>query len=380
PQPEGVHIRQHGSRLGFGPGWLWAVITLGLLLIIARQLNTQPVLVFGLVAVGGLIALGVFAGFYKPRYVVPFAPLMLIWLGMVLADGLASASARWHAIGVLGVVVTVALLGARNLLPRDWRDDWTAAAAFIAAHDRSDDVVAVVPDWGQEAARYHYDGVAPVRGFFPQVGAGMDLDAAVGPYVVDARRFWAVRYQPEVSDPNGVALSWFDAHCPVAVRAFPAGASVALHVCEPRVAALPDGVTPAEIVFDARVVLRGYDVPVREAALDGGRLYTGSGRVLVTTYWAALTSAGDLTPRVQITAPSGAVYGGALPSVARVPTGDWEVGAIYELIYDVNLNPTTPPGVYNVEVTVLGANGVLTSAAGPGAGATWFIAGQVSLE
>ncbi|MGV2437244.1 MAG UNVERIFIED_CONTAM: hypothetical protein LVT10_22025 [Anaerolineae bacterium] len=52
---------------------------------------------------------------------------------------------------------------------------------------------------------------------------------------------------------------------------------------------------------------------------------------------------------------------------------------IIRVHYDLNINPETPRGRYNVEVMVLDS-GVPVTAQGDGAGATWFIAGQVMVR
>ncbi len=331
--------------------------------------------VFVLVGGAGIMALGM-AGLYKPRYVVPFAPLLL--LPLAWSTGRLFSRDRLTGGPLALLLLGSAILGLWMLPSYGWRDDWTAAADYINAHTLPGDVVAVVPDWGQEAMRYHHEGEAPIRGFFPQIGPSLDLEAAFGPFVADAPRIWLVRYQPEVSDPDGLAQAWFDDRCPAVTRAFPAGIQISLHQCIPIREAVPASAEEISVTFGEGVVLRGYRVGDRDVRARETRLYDESGRVLVTLFWERLSDTPNLgTPRVQLTTPGGAVYGGALPNAALPPPSDWPVGEIVTAHDDLNLNPDTPPGLYNVEVMVLGPDGAPFPARGPGAGANWFIAGQV---
>jgi mannosyltransferase len=327
------------------------------------------------VAYVGLVILGVAAGLYKPRYVVPFAPLLLL----PVAWGAGRLLSRDRASGGVMLLVLLITMGAgqRALLARDWRDDWTAAAAYIQDHTLPGDVVLVVPDWGQEALRYHYDGAAPVRGFFPQVGPGLDLDAAFGPYIAEAGRVWVVRYQPSVSDPDDRALKWFEERCAPAAQVFPAGMQIRLYDCDRSQATIPAVAQPVNIEFGGALGLRGVFVPRQTTAATDARLYDESGRVLVTLYWEALRPGLDVIPRVQLTTPGGAVYGAALPDPAAQAVSTWQPGEVITAYYDLNLNPTTPPGLYNLEVMVLGTDAAPLAAVGAGAGARWYIAGQV---
>ena len=76
----------------------------------------------------------------------------------------------------------------------------------------------------------------------------------------------------------------------------------------------------------------------------------------------------------------GGVWGGALERSMDVlhqyPLANWQTGQIYEVPFDLNLNPDTPPGLYRVEVMLLDANGAPLPATGANAGANWAFAGE----
>jgi hypothetical protein len=313
---------------------------------------------------------------FKPRYVAAFAPL---WFAAVV---MASGRGRTAVTGALAVVMAFSLYQNTG---HGWRDDWTAAADFIETYTTPGDAVLVVPDWGQEALRYHYDGGAPVRGFFPQIRPALDLDTAFGDYVDDYQRVWLVRYQPEVSDPDGLARAWFTERGAVATQAFPAGMQITLFDMQPVNPALPPGARPFNAQFGGALALRGVSLPegLTTPAVNP-RLYNGSGRVLAALHWEALRANAPHTPRVRLTDTFGQVYGGALDHPNRVearhPVSAWQPGEIVTTYYDLNLNPQTPPGVYNVEVMVLDETGAPLDATGTDAGDFWAVAGQVTVR
>jgi len=92
-------------------------------------------------------------------------------------------------------------------------------------------------------------------------------------------------------------------------------------------------------------------------------------------------------PRVRITNKFGQVFGSELSASDgadlwhRMPVSTWQPGQIWQAISIVNLNPATPPGVYNVEVTVLDpATNQPLSASGKDSGASWVIAGHFTVN
>ena len=312
---------------------------------------------------------------FKPRYVVPFAGLWLV----TVVTGLARVRVQWLGVPLLAAGM---VWGLSQNAERGWRDDWVALAEFVETYTVPGDAVLVVPDWGQEAMRYHYDGDAPVRGFFPALTPALDLDAAFGEYVREHERVWLVRYQPAVSDPDGLAPAWLAERGATVARAFPAGAEVILYDMEPADAALPDYARPTEAQFGEVLALRGVTLPDGlTTPAEDTRLYDASGRVLVALHWEALQAAPDVMPRVRLTDPFGQVYGGALPApdgvLAERPPRTWQPGEVITVYSALNINPTTPPGVYNIEVMVLDAAGTPMPATGADSGEQWVIAGQV---
>ncbi|MEO1442886.1 MAG: hypothetical protein AAFV33_20975, partial [Chloroflexota bacterium] len=331
----------------------------------------------------GFVILGAGAGLFKPRYLVALAPLAMVYVVFPFARA-GEAWPRPYGWAVL-LLLPGMVLSLRQNLQHGWRDDWTAAAAFVETYTVPGDAVLVVPDWGQEAMRYHYGGNAPVRGFFPQIVPELDLDAAFGEYVSDHERVWLVRYQPDVSDPSGLARDWVTARGATVTTIFPAGMEITLFDLSPMGNPLPEMARPLEVQFGEVLALRGVTLPdgITTPAVNT-RLYDESGRVLVTLHWAALQADVSQTPRVRLTDTFGQVYGGLLEPangvLARHPVAQWQLDEIITVTYDINLNPETPPGTYNVEVMVLDESSVPLTTTGADAGEFWAVAGQVRVE
>ncbi len=330
----------------------------------------------------GLCLLGIVAGLYKPRYVASFAPLFIAVAALSL-EALRKQRASVAVVAVAALLIVMARQLNANL-QYGWRDDWLAGAAFVAEHSLPGDAVLVVPDWGQEAMRYHYDGGAPVRGFFPQITPELDLNAAFGDYVADYDRVWLVRYQPEVSDPDGLALAWLQLHGATATTVFPAGMQITLFDAQPVDTSLPESARPLDVQFSNVLALRGVTQTQTQAQATNTRLYDESGRVLVALHWEPLQDNVTHTPRVRLTDTFGQVYGGAIDHTNSVlswhPVVEWQPGDVVTMYYDLNLNPQTPPGTYNIEVMVLDDAGAPLAATGADAGEFWAVAGQVQVR
>ncbi|MBC7812466.1 MAG: glycosyltransferase family 39 protein [Burkholderiales bacterium] len=346
-----------------------------------------PLLLMTWVVIIALSVLAWAAGFYKPRYLAPFVPLMLAtWAGIILINirvgALRQAPLRLVALVILFVVT---LTGLVTDLKRDGRDDWVAAARFVQQRERPGDSIIVIPDWGQEAFRFHYNGDAPITGILPQVGADVDLDAALNPLVDGRDRVWLIRYQTEVSDPVGRANDWFRARAVTVTEAFPISVQVILYDFMVTVDALPPDVRPMDVQFADVAALRGAMLPLTRGSTTDTRLHPPSNWVQVILYWESLQGGADFVPRVRFTDSFGQVYGAALERdndlLRRFPVATWEAGRIYEVVYDLNLNPATPTGVYNIEVMALDpSTGEPMLSTGADAGEYWAVAGQFEIE
>lgn len=362
-------------------------IGIGVILLLIsgwRFPHQRRLIALALATYAGLVLLGTVAGLYKPRYIVPFTPLLIAPLAAQIA-----IISRQQGLNVARLLLFIGLVmggswGIVRNLDRTWRDDWTAATAFVADHTLPGDVVLVVPDWGQEAFRYHYPSTAPVRGFFPQISPDLDFAPAFEEYVRDADRVWLVRYQPPVSDASARTSAWFNERAAFVTAIFPAGMEITLFDQQRPVRDLPADAQRINVQFGDRLMLRGFITPDQPVTAADRRLYDGSGRALVTLYWEAQRRGSPITPRVRLTDTFGQVYGEALAHPnslpERYPVNRWAPGSINRVTYDINLNPQTPPGQYNVEVMALDPTGQPASTHGEGAGDYWAVAGTVTVR
>lgn len=360
---------------------LLALMILATLYALTRwKTQLLPLVAVAWGGIGGMIALAVAADLYKPRYLAPFVgPLLALLAGAVIA-----LPRRAFVLAAVAGLMLLSGLGIRADLDRTLRDDWVAAADFIQAHQRPGDVIVVIPDWGQEAFNFHYRGGLPVTGLFPQLSEAVDYAPILAGVVGDASGAWLVRYQPEVSDPTGLALRWFAERGPAAIQVYPAGMQVLYYDLTAAQSTLPPEARPLDATFGDVARLHGVFLPVTRAHATDSRLHPPSGWVHVTLYWESLQTNAAFTPRVRFTGPVGELYGGALDLendvLSRHPVASWQPGERWTLHSTLNLNPATPPGVYNIEVMVLGPDGQPLPASGPDAGASWVIAGQVMVD
>ena len=340
-----------------------------------------PLVVLAWAGILGMMVLAAVADLYKPRYLAPFvAPALAL-----LAGGVVALPKRGLRAAVLLALFAAGGWGVLADLDRATRDDWVAAAAFVQAQQRPGDAVIVIPDWGAEAFRFHYRGGAPVTGVFPHVSPDVDYGPILASLVEGHDGVWLVRYQPEVSDPDRLADDWFAERASTSWTVFPAGMQLKYYDFRPQRPARPDVVRPLDATFGDALALRGVYLPVTAGAASDTRLHPPSNWVHVTLYWEALQTGVTLTPRVRLTDTFGQVYGEAFEGenglLVRAPVASWQPGALWQTPYTINVNPATPPGVYNVEVMALDpASGQPAPSSGADAGANWSIAGQFTIE
>lgn len=334
---------------------------------------------FAFTGIAAMSVLAWGAGFYKARYLTPFVPAVL-----VLAAGIITTLNRcWRSIAFVSIF---ALSGGAvlNDLSRTYRDDWLAATQFVQQHERPGDKIIVIPDWGQHAFSYHYQGSAPVVGLFPEVSDRVDYAGILEEQTENTRRVWFVHYQPDVSDPERLANQWFHSHAALITEVFPSGMHVRYYDFEPVVKTLPEDAHPLDAEFGNLMRLHGLYLPVTRGSAQDTRLHPPSTWIQVVLYWEALTSNLNVTPRIRLTDPYTQVYGAALEReqdvLHRHPVSGWQPGDLWQIAYDLNVNPQTPPGTYNIEVMVLDNGGQPLTATGADAGEFWVIAGQFVVQ
>jgi hypothetical protein len=373
-------------------------------ILVWRRTRALSLLTLFWAALVGTTLLVWFADLYLPRYLAPFAPLMLVMIAGIVGTFPCRTwrgGTQWaikEVIEVSGqfalpcvtqrgvVVLLLVALGIHGItadLDHIVHDDWMAAADFIETHDQPGDLVLLIPDWGQDAFRYHYRGQAEIVGAMPGVSQDLNLDGILGSEVEGNPRVWYINYQPEVSDPDELADSWFRAQAITVTEVFPTGMDIKLYDFAPDESTLPEIARPLDAQFGDVAALHGVYLPLTQGSAHDTRLHPPSNWVQVILYWETLQPGADFVPRVRLTDTFGQVYAGALERdndlLHRMPVSTWRADTLYRTAYDLNINPDTPPGTYNIEVMVL-VGGEPLPATGADTGERWVIAGQFVIE
>jgi mannosyltransferase len=327
----------------------------------------------------GILALAIGSSVYRPRYAVPFVPLLL---GIIAVVIIAMPTRMLRGLVFLALVM-VSFVGLIQNLGRNIYDDWRGAAQYIATYQQPGDVIIMIPRWGVKAFDYHNMTDLPVNGLFESVTADTDLNA-IYPLIRDAERVWLVRYQVEGTDPANRAEAWTQTHGTLSTEVFPTAIQVKLYDRNPIRADLPSDATLLDVHFGDRLRLRGYSLPVTSGLAHETRLHPPSNWVQPTLYFEALQPLENVTLRVRLVDTMGGVWGSTLERsmdlLHQVPLSTWQTGQIYEVPFDLNLNPDTPPGLYRVEVMLLDASGAPLPATGANAGANWAFAGEFTVR
>lgn len=369
--------------LSVSAGWIALLLLIVASIALWRKYRGRvvPLLVIVWLSLLGMLILAAASDLYKPRYLAPFVPITLV----MIAGAVMLIRLRWLRLGAIFGLVLLSGMGLLDNLSRDTRDDWQIAAQFLEVHASADDIILIIPAWGAKSFNYHYEGEAEVIALLSAVEPDTDLDALLQPLTENGGRIWHVRYQPLVSDPDDRVNNWLTQHFPTLTTVFPSGMQITGYELTPQVDDLPQNVHQLDAVFGDLVRLRGIDLPLTEGSARDNRLHPPSNRLHLTLYWETLQNGVAFVPRVRLTDSIGQVFGGDLIEanhlLTRYPVTEWQVSEIWRVYSQLNINPMTPPGVYNIEVMVLdpSTNEPLPTQ-GLDAGDFWVIAEQFVIQ
>lgn len=299
---------------------------------------------------------------FSPKYLSAAFPFFILTLALAL-EGLR----RWWkplAWAGLAVMATTAAWANIRILtePELQRSDWRAAAAYLDTHGAPDDVIVGFAHYATERMllRY-YDGPLPVLRFKHKPYEPEEYYLALRDQ--NYHTLWLVLHQDQAMAPHNRLEEAAGALFPKITGVYPNNGNIAIlgYSLRWRHVALPDGVTPVEAQFANGLALAGYHVDATALPPTDKLLHPPSNWLHVATYWqrvvpAAAAPAPDFTVYVRLVDASGGVWGGELqrpPTVFHFdPPAAWGDGDLIEAHYDVNLNPVTPPGVYQLIVGI----------------------------
>lgn len=383
------------NHLELDPFWLSVLaLTLGLLYFVfmMRYPQAYPVLIVIFVGISVLAFMALNRDIFKPKYSAFLAlPLLIVVVGTV--HSLKTTTSIFIPVYAL-VVAGAWIWGLQGLtydLQPGQRDDWTAVVDYIDTHATADDLVFIVPDWGILPFDFYYDG--PARVIAPY-STGSQLTDEVMTYNVSGegtglpdghRTAWVIFYQQNVSDPDNTVENWFRQRYPTRTELFPTFVTVKSYDLQPQSPPTASTV-PTKVTFGDQVTLHGVDLLDDEVAATNTRTHPPSGWLPIALYWQATNLNGIGEPVVTLTDPVGRVVAANLnievrPNMlwGRYPPTQWAADEIWRVYYDLNINPATPTGTYNIVVQVPDANGNYLPAVGTGASQTWAVLGQVRI-
>jgi hypothetical protein len=311
-----------------------------------------------------------YLAFFGERYFIGMAP----WLLLLAATGSVNLVSllREKAGGMLAPIRTLVaalfpavLLAAAVLpLPGQWsvptaKEAWRQSVAYLAAHAAPDHGILIHPDWVRYPFQVYFRGPGQTYAAFSNVDAGSQLDGPLQGVVDGHPVVWLVQSHLDGPDPERRVEQWFAARYPLVTALYPPGISLAGYAPGYQLDRLPAGATPVDIKFEPGLRLAGYQAEHKVTARDE-LFHPPSGWVHVILYWAAGHSmTEDIHPYVNLVGPEG-VWGASLERANDAlhlwPTSRWQPGhpAIIRHDLDVNLNPLTPPGRYQLVVGLPG--------------------------
>lgn len=303
--------------------------------------------------------------FFGERYFIPMLPwlLLLAALGLCqLTTWLPSARiAYWVLrIALYFLLFTVSLLP----LPGQWsipaaKEAWRQSVAYLARHAGPDDAILIHPDWVRYPFQYYFQGPGHTYAAFSTITPETALDSPLQGVVGDHPVIWLIQSHLDAPDPDRRVEGWLAARYPLVTELYPPGIALKGFASGYQLETLPPAATPVDFQFGNGLRLAGYQADPYVSARDE-LFHPPSGWVHVTLYWTAggaVTT--DSPPFVHLVGPEG-VWGinleRATDALKFYPPSRWETGngRIIRQDLDVNLNPATPPGVYQLVVGLQG--------------------------
>jgi hypothetical protein len=317
----------------------------------------------GLYLLGPLVLVALLSRRYE-LWGVPYLTVLTPPFLLALAAGLQALVRRWRPLGIVGLVLVLGLAAYGlygNSAPENRKEDWRAAAAYVASHAAADDAILVVADFASVPFTYYYSGAAPV--YAPWGGRISEAQQVELPLqgLVASNTVWLVQSHQESIDPEGLVPRLLEQRYPIVTEQFPRGVRVTAYAVRTRLSRLPEDATPVGTDFGPlRLLGFTVDGPPHHATDD--TYHPPSGWINVSLYWQAQAPPDqDYTAAVRLVDTMGQVWGDRLERpgapLRRYPPSRWAVGEVVRDEYDVNLNPVTPAGRYRVEVALLSADG-----------------------
>lgn len=327
--------------------------------------------------IGGAMLATTASVFGEDRYFLFLAPFVLwgVARGVVALSerGKVGLWAGWAAGGALALAMAVALIPLWS--PSHARENWRAAVETIVSEHAAlpalrtavishVDYTSLPAEWYLRQ-RYSFEEL-PLYFPFGGVLAAEEVDTVIAPPLagVESAGFdtlWLLQSHLEGVDDERLVEGWLDARYPLVTEQAPAGIKQSAYATRSMYEALPDGVAEIGAEVAPGAILAGCEVTTPEVAAREAFVHPPSGWVHVRLWWSADGEIGaDYVPQVRVVDEQG-VWGEALERDGDAfdfyPTRSWQPGAFLRHEVDVNMNPETPPGEFEVTVALVAPDG-----------------------
>jgi 4-amino-4-deoxy-L-arabinose transferase-like glycosyltransferase len=309
--------------------------------------------------------------FKEDRYYLFLAPFVLC----AGARGIVALS-RWRGWAGWGSgALAAGLLAAA--LPVLWtpgmlREDWRAAAVYVADYQAQSPGLSA---GGVAHANYLYPAVEwylyqqvpreslPVYGLFGGPLTPDQMETVIGPPLhgietaLGAQTVWLWQSHLAGVDDQLLVEEWLRQHYPLITEQFPAGVALKGYALHTRYATLPElggnATYPGQEIAPA-IELTACEVMTPRVDAQDERMHPPSGWVHIRLWLQATGPVGqDYSLTARLVGGDG-VWGEMLArpnsALERFPTSGWQAGEWMRVEADVNLNPATPPGQYEIVV------------------------------
>jgi 4-amino-4-deoxy-L-arabinose transferase-like glycosyltransferase len=305
-----------------------------------------------------------YLAFFGERYFIGMLPWLLILVSIGAERISESANQRiskWAIrrlcpIGYspFAILLCLTLLA----LPGQWsvpaaKEAWRQSVAFLAERAAPDHAILIHPDWVRYPFQFYFQGPGQTYAAFSTITSETPLDGPLQGVVHNHPVIWLVQSHLDGPDPNRRVEQWLAARFPLITEAYPPGISLKGYAPGYQLDTLPPQATPTAIQFKNGLRLLGYETAPTVSASDE-LFHPPSGWASVTLYWTiSRPPTENVKPFINLVGPEG-VWGASLErsndALDFFPPTHWSPGQIIRHDVDVNLNPATPPGQYQLVV------------------------------
>jgi len=302
--------------------------------------------------------------FFGERYFIVMTPWLLL-LAAIGADNVGCRLTHYASRFMLYVPYALLLFATILPIPGQWtipaaKEAWRQSVNYLATHAQPNDAILIHPDWARYSFQFYFQGPGQTYAAFSTVTPDTELDGPLQGVVNNHPVVWLIQSHSDGPDPHRLVEQWFAARYPLVTELYPPGISLKGYAPGYQLDTLPPAATPIDLSFENGMRLVGYHIESPVTATDD-LFHPPSGWVHVVLYWTAnqpITQ--EMVPYVHLVGPEG-VWGVSLErnndALNFFPPSRWwqdDTAPIIRHDVDVNLNPATPPGVYQVMVGLTG--------------------------